>query len=122
MAYEIPVLDISLPCSTADLSSRQYHFVNLSTAGKIGLASLGGRAIGVLQNKPSASELAQVRVMGITKVVSDGSVGPGELVASSTIGKAQASTAGSYRLGVVVSGTTSSTGVISVLLLTPTTT
>jgi len=123
MAYEIPVLDLSLPCSTQDLSTRQYHFVKLSTAGVVELSTtIGGRALGVLQNKPSASATAQVRVHGVAKIVSDGSVGPGELVAASSVGRAQASTAGSHRLGIVLSGTTSSTGVISVLLQTPTTT
>ena len=123
MAYEIPVLDLSLPCSTQDLSTRQYHFVKLSTAGVVELSTtIGGRALGVLQNKPSASALAQVRVHGVTKVYSDGTLGPGEMVAASSVGRAQASTAGSYQLAVVLDGSTASAGVITALLQTPATT
>lgn len=45
----------------ADLSARQFHFVNLDGAAALQLAGAGGRAIGVLQNAPANGAVGVVR-------------------------------------------------------------
>ena len=65
-----PVLDVTFEAAE-DLSSYQYHFVTLDSAGKAQLMNAASDVvIGVLQNAPKSGEEATVRVLGISKVVS----------------------------------------------------
>ena len=57
----------------ADLSTHQYKVVKLHTvAGQVVLAG-AGEGFGVLQNKPESGQEAQVRVFGLSRVVTKGS-------------------------------------------------
>ena len=64
-----------------DLSASQYSFVIAgSIAGECTLATTtGGSVIGVLQNKPRATEGATVRVLGFSKVRAQSSAGASPL-------------------------------------------
>ena len=69
MAFELPNFVITLPAA-ADLSAKQFYFVKIDTSGQAALAATTGEAvIGVLQNKPTQGQAAQVMVQGITKAV-----------------------------------------------------
>lgn len=84
---------ISLPAG-ADLSSSQYCFVKVNSSGQAILCSSAGEAIaGVLQNKPTSGQVAQIAVAGVSKVKvgSGGALTAGDLVA--TDGSALAKTA-----------------------------
>jgi hypothetical protein len=132
MAYEIPVLDITLTAA-ADLSAKQYFAVAVDTNGKAALAGAGVQAIGILQNKPIAGAAAQVRVYGISKMVAGAVVAKGAAVAADTNGKAKAAVAatvntsdagaagdpvvGSYALGIALESAAADLNVITVAIL-----
>src|ERR1043165_4757402 len=90
----------SLPAS-ADLSAYQYRFMNLDSTGRLALSSDGGRAITVLQNKPSAPHAAGscCRAGDPTKVVYGGAVAKGALVSSDSAGKCVTAGTGDKILG-----------------------
>jgi hypothetical protein len=72
MAYEIDTLDVSL-LAAADLSSYQYCMVKLTADNTVNVCGAGELAIGVLQNKPTASgQAARVRVFGVSRILADG--------------------------------------------------
>ena len=128
MAYEIPVFDFTLEAA-ADLSASQYRFVRVDANGRAALCGAGQPAVGVLQNKPSAAgQAAQVRALGITKVVAGGAISKGALVASDASGQAVAATVttantttgaltGSHVAGIALEAAAGAGQVISVLLL-----
>lgn len=67
-----------------DLSSSQYKFVKLDTAGKVAACTARGeKSIGILQNKPKSGEVAQVRVAGVSKVQADAAIDEGDFLTTS---------------------------------------
>ena len=101
---EKAVYDESFEAS-ADLSGDQYKIVKLHTvAGQVALAGLG-EGIGILQNKPALGEAAEVRLLGLSRVVVDGNVDIGDRIKSTASGLAGvAVTANDLALGRLVSG------------------
>ena len=85
MAREVrekAVWDESFPAG-ADLTGDQYKIVKLNASGQVVLAGAGELAVGVLQNKPDSGEAAQVRIFGLTRMLTKGSnAEPGDLVRS----------------------------------------
>ena len=69
MAYEMPVLRVSLPANS-DLSANQYEVVYQTTGGYVAITTGGlAKSLGVLQDKPQSSGcICNVMVQGITKV------------------------------------------------------
>jgi hypothetical protein len=95
--------------------------VDLCTASS-GAISVVTRAFGVLQNTPTSGHVAQVRLLGKTKLVasSSGSITQGYFVACTTFGTAMTATTGCWVLGVAQSASTSVSGqLIEALLLGP---
>lgn len=120
MAFEIPGFSFTLPAA-ADLSASQFRFVNADTTAGLSKAALpaaGGRAIGVLQNKPTAGLAATIVQTGIVKVeVGTGGVTAGDTVQCLADGRITVVAAGKYAVGIALA-----TGVIGTLvpvLLTP---
>lgn len=129
MAFGNPLQSFSFT-STNDLSADQFRFVDLDAAnstsgvGNVILPTVAGqKAIGVLQNKPTAGQTAEVWILGISKVVAGAAVAAGDLVATDNQGRAvTASTAGAFPaanfiLGRALSAASGAGVVISVLLL-----
>lgn len=118
MAYEQPGFSMTL-LAGADLSSSQFCAVNVSNAGAAVLpAGAGGRAIGVLQNKPASGETATIVVDGITKgLVGVGGVTAGDTVQALADGSFTTAAAGDYAIGVALA--TGVAGVLVPILLTP---
>lgn len=73
-----------------DLSAKQFHFVKQgAAAGGILLNdTVGGDCIGILQNKPTSGQAAQVAVGGVSKCVFGAAIAAGVKVKSSATGKA----------------------------------
>jgi hypothetical protein len=86
--------------ANADLSTKQYFFVKPVTGGKVDLLdSATTVCIGVLQNKPSAANMAaEVALYGPCKVVVGGTVAVGDRLGTDTAGKAVALTANNSRI------------------------
>lgn len=94
--------------AAADLSASQYRYVALDTAGRVALvASAGGFAIGVLQNKPAALDAAAsvVTVAGVkAKVVAGDTVTAGDILQSDDEGRAITASTGDFVTGKAVTG------------------
>lgn len=75
--------------ATTDLSSSQFYFVKLGTAGKVAaIAADTDVPIGVLQNTPVAGDEAIVCLAGVTKISSDAAVALGDAIGTSADGQA----------------------------------
>lgn len=70
MAFEKPLFIQSFTCaSDMSASSQQYILVKLDSSGQAHpCTAVTDKPIGVLQNQPALGELAEVMVMGITKL------------------------------------------------------
>lgn len=103
MAYD--VLDPSdlITClAGADLSTKQYYFVNIYNKAGVAkievAATAGGRVNGILQDKPNADGVdALVAGSGISKVVAAGPANPGDLGTCTSTGKAATASATAYQ-------------------------
>lgn len=105
MAFEEALVCQTYP-SAADLSGSQYCFVAIDSAGRVALATEGGRAIGVLQNKPGAIDReARVAVAGTTRVKCGGTIAAGAVVSVGSGGKANSVGSGDdQQMGVMSEG------------------
>ena len=115
MAIEIPVLKPGIFTEWADLSGKQFYFVKLSSAGTVTVcAAATDVPIGVLQNKPTSGQAAEVMMLGISKVSSDAALSRGNLIGTSGDGQADAKTPGTdtteYVVGQVIEASTAAGG------------
>lgn len=92
-------LKLSLEAA-GDLSAGQYLFVKIDANGRAAVvAALADIPIGVLQNKPKAiGQMAEIVVIGITKLVAGGSITAGASSGGAAIGSGSA---GKARAAVV---------------------
>lgn len=113
MAYEIPVLMVTFPC-TSDLSAKQYYFVEYASGVVTVCNGATDVPIGVLQNAPTSGQEAIVMMLGITKVSSDAALSVGNLIGTSADGQADAKTPGTdtteYVVGRVLEASTAAAG------------
>lgn len=87
----------------ADLSGNQFRFVHINSSGLVVSAGDGGDAIGVLLNKPTSGQVAEVApLIGIVKVVSSGNLTPGAKIQSTSVGKAATAATGDHVLGTLL--------------------
>ena len=112
MAYESNGQSVTITLeANADLSSKQYYFVELDADGKVGACNAAtDRPIGVLQNAPDASgKAATVLVMGISKINCDAALNEGNLIGPSADGQADAKIPGTdtseYICGTMLTAT-----------------
>lgn len=114
MAWEGPQ-SIKIPglVAGADLSAKQYLFVKLDGSGDVVIASSQGeQCIGVLQNKPTSGQAAEVVAVGVTKLKTDGTAHAemGKLTTAAD-GEADLAESGDHVLGVAITTPTASAGV-----------
>lgn len=121
MATEMPLFTISLVAG-ADLSAKQYHFVELTGTGRAVTVCNAATdvPIGVLQNTPADGQIAEVMVIGLSKVVADADLAVGGLICTSGDGQAAAWVAGTdttkYGVGRVIDENTAAGGYITALI------
>jgi len=104
MAIEQLIYDISLQAA-ADFytTSKQYYVMKLDSNGRAALAGVANAAsIGVLQNKPKQYEAAEVRRVGISKVVCGGTITCGAAVTGDADSKAVAAAATERYIGIAL--------------------
>lgn len=117
MAFEENKLSVTLPAS-GNLSTSQYHFVEVNADGRAAVAGDGAHADGVLQNDPAAvGRAAEVAIGGIVKVKCGGLVTRGGPVASDAAGKAVNPGTGDIILGTALE--TGADGAIIAMLFHP---
>jgi hypothetical protein len=90
--------------ANADLTAKQFFLVKYSS-GKIVLADAGANAF-ALQNKPASGQIADLALVGATKVVYGGDVNAGDYLSSDGTGKAVVATA-NHSTTTAVNGTRS---------------
>lgn len=95
MAYESPQVSIGTLTAAADLSAKQYHFVKLASATTVNVCTaVTDVPIGVLQNKPTSGQAAEVCLFGVSKVVADATLAAGNVIGTSADSQAQPLTVG----------------------------
>jgi hypothetical protein len=107
MAFEAAQIKVGQFTASADLSSKQYHFVKMSGNGTVTVcAAITDVPIGVLQNTPTSGQAAEVCLFGISKVVADGTLAAGNVIGTSADGQADAIVAGTdttvYTMGIAL--------------------
>src|SRR6185295_14988489 len=117
MAYEIPVLTHSLVAG-GDLSSSKYKFVKLNSSGQVvDIAAVTDIPIGVLQNAPGSGGLAEVMMVGISKLQGDADLAKGNQIGTSSDGQAASYAAGTdttkYIVGQVLDDNSAAGGLIT---------
>lgn len=122
MAVEAPLYRIPGLTAGADLSGKQYHFVKLSGTGMgvVVCAAATDIPIGVLQNKPTSGQEAEVVALGLTKIVGDANLAIGDQIGTSADGQADAKTVGTdtteYVVGRVVVENSAAGGLVSAVI------
>lgn len=117
MAIEQQIYDLSLQ-TAADYhtTSKQYYIMKVDTNGRACLAGAAHAAsFGILQNKPKIYEAAEVRKVGISKVVCGDDITTGSKVTGDTNSEAVTATAGQRFIGIALE-TGADGRVISILM------
>ncbi|RJQ22025.1 MAG: hypothetical protein C4560_03090 [Nitrospiraceae bacterium] len=122
MATENKILDLSFEAAE-DLSSDQYTFVVLTSAGKVRRPDSETEVcLGILQNAPASGEAAAVRISGVSKLAVNDAIGIGtfimqEYVSATDAGKGKTSAgAPAYSRAVAIEASAAEDDVIAVLL------
>lgn len=109
MAFEIPVQILSFTAASAlSAASQQFCLVALTSTGKVvPCTAITDKPIGVLQNNPGRDELAEVMVLGVTKLRANVDLAVDDLVGTAANSRAAVYTAGatgtsSYIVGRVI--------------------
>ncbi len=104
MAYEQKVFNIGTLLTAADLSALQFTCVKVDASGLVAAnTTSGGKILGILQNKPNISTVADVAVIGISKAKLGATVAAGASVMSDAAGKViTAATVGSTIIGIAL--------------------
>lgn len=79
--------------TAADLSTKQYYFVKMSSGNVALNDTAGGPCLGILRNKPGSGVAAEVVYGGIVPCVAGGSVTAGNRIKSDADGKGVAASA-----------------------------
>lgn len=119
MATEGPMFrDGGQTIAGADLSAKQFYAVKLTTtARQVNLASSGGEEIyGILQNKPTANQAADVCLLGVTKAVAGAAITAGDFLMTDTSGRLITATSTNHRVGQAMEAATAAGQIITAAL------
>lgn len=121
-----------LVLANADLSAKQFHFVDLANnsgvAAAVACTAAGQRIVGIVQNAPASGAVAVIRPVGCgrtSKCIAGGAITAGDTLGTKNDGRAKtgvassvsgAATVGSNGGGVALSTTSSNGDVFTVLL------
>lgn len=102
--------------AAADLSAKQYFFVKMTDANTVNLAGNGEAAVGVLINKPTSGQIAQVQIGGLAKVVAAGALNAPVRISADAAGKATTATTGEYVTGLTTQDASGDGSVVECIL------
>lgn len=120
MSTQVPVC-ITLKAA-ADLSTKQYHFVELTASDTVNACNgTTDKAIGILQNKPTAAgQPAVVAIAGVSKLVAGGALATaGSYLATKADGRAQAAASTQYARAQQITTAGADGDVLEALLVGP---
>lgn len=118
MANQAPGFMVPGLTAAADLSGQQYRAVRVTGDFAVNVANAAGQAvIGVLQNKPTSGQPAEVMSMGVTKVLAGAAIAAGAEVMAGADGRIiTAATAGSNVIGICMEAAANANEIVTVLL------
>lgn len=117
MAYEIPGLKYGTLLAGEDLSSAQFLFGKVNSAGKIVKCSVSGEdSDGVIYGKPVSGVAVEMCGSRIAKVIAGSAIAAGAKVTTNASGKASTAASGDYYLGKALESVNADGEVITVLL------
>lgn len=107
--------------AAGDLSAKQFLFMELGSGTVDACNAITDVSVGVLQNKPDAAgKMAEVCMLGGTKVVAGAAITAGALIGTTTAGKAVALTIGTdtttYIFGRALTAAAADTNIISAVV------
>jgi hypothetical protein len=119
MAFEIPGAQFSFVAGE-DLRTKRFYFLKLHTDGTVLLCAADtDNPIGILQNTPNTGQMATVMVDGVSKVVGSADLALGDLVGTTSAGKAATYAHGTdttkYIVGRVIEENSADGGVASII-------
>lgn len=118
MATEGPLLhDGSQTTAAVDLSAAQFKAVKITAARAVNLANTGGEAIyGILQNKPTAGQAADVGFVGVSKAVAGAAVNAGDYLMTDTSARMITATSTNHRVAQALEAASGAGQIITVML------
>lgn len=125
MATESPLFhDGGQTQAAADLSGSQFYVVKITGARQVNLASAGGEAAyGILQNKPTTGQAADVGILGVSKAAAGAAFSAGAGLMTDTTGRLITWVVGSgsnHRVATAIETATAAGQLITVALGQPT--
>lgn len=118
-ATESPLVhDGSQTTAAADLSTKQFYAVAITGSRAVNLASTGGENVyGILQNKPSTGEAADIGIMGVSKAVAGAVVTAGNFLMTDTAGRLVPATGTSARVAQAIESAAATSTVFTVAIV-----
>ena len=106
MAVEQRIHDNGFMVAAADLSAKKFRCVKVSGDFAVNICGVAGeQAYGVLQNIPASGQVANVRDLGISRViVGTGGLTAGQKWMTDGNGAAVLATTGKHAVGIVLQG------------------
>jgi len=115
MAFEIPCFKVS-EVAAADLSAAQYKLVKETSTG-VNVCGAGEAATcGVLQNKPTAGQTAELMVSGVTKVLAGAATAKGLNVTPDATARVVAAGTGDYIAGTLMEAAAAAGDIVTLLI------
>lgn len=103
MATDSPMIrDGSTFTASADLSAKQFYAVVISGSRTVGLAAANAGMRGILQNKPTSGQAADICIEGVCKAIAGGTITAGNKLQVDLNGKLIANTTGADAYTVAV--------------------
>jgi hypothetical protein len=116
MAWELALFDVSLEAGE-DLSEAQFLAVALDSRGKVVKARSDTLPIGILQDNPASGQAANVRMLGISKVVAGGAFPVGSVLAADDNGRLVAASPGDFPIGIALEAAAEAGHVVTAFIL-----
>lgn len=119
MSTQQNTINIGGLTASADLSAKQYHFVEVSGVRTVGACNaITDLALGVLQNDPESGQAATVAIGGTTKIVAGGVITAGQRIAPKADGRAQVAVSTQFARGIALETSAADGDVIECALIT----
>lgn len=101
----------------ADLSTKQFYCVKVTGSRTVGLASAGGEAVyGILQNKPTLGQAADVGCLGISKAAAGNTFSAGALLMTDGTGRLITATSSNHVVAQALEASTAAGAVVTVAI------
>lgn len=116
MALEQPLFCDGNEVAAADLSTKQFYAVKLTSTGYALCSVAGEPCDGILQDDPLSGKVCNVMVHGISKAIAGGAIAKGANVTVDANGKLAVAASGNYILGRLKEAATADGDIVTLLI------